>query len=112
MSWDAFWGALLPGIVSVLFAVAAYLKARAAEIQSRINTTKIDQNTLITKQAGNAAVTAAVAAANTAQVMNDKVDKIAQAVNGGAKYIETTPEVAKELADKLKEAADKAKEHK
>ena len=37
MSWEAFLGALLPGLIAALFALAAYLKAKSVETISHAN---------------------------------------------------------------------------
>lgn len=54
MGWDAFLGALAPSLVTLVFAVAAYLRARAAQAAGVENGAKLDHNTALTAKTASA----------------------------------------------------------
>ena len=50
MSWEAFLGALLPSVVTLVLALAAYLKSRAAHEASLANAAKIEHDIQLSLQ--------------------------------------------------------------
>ncbi len=52
MSWEAFLGALLPGLIAALASFAAYYRAHLTEAKVVQVEGKLDENTTLTEQIG------------------------------------------------------------